>query len=76
MIGRILKRLRGRRGVDERVKQAEMVLGVLEELGKGAKDIAEFRRRVAEGARRGDLDDTLAWASRRDKRVEDFIEGR
>ncbi len=75
MIGRLLRRFRGR-GVRERLEQAEMVLGIIEKLGKGARTLPEFRERLAEGAKRGDLDDTIAWANRRDKSVEDFIQGR
>ncbi len=75
MIGRLLNRLRGARATD-RMRQAELLLAVLEELGKGAKTITEFRNRVAQGAQRGDLDDTISWAAKRDKTVNDFIEGR
>jgi hypothetical protein len=53
-----------------------MVLGIIETIGKGARTLPEFRRRLAEGAKRGDLDDTIAWANKRDQTVEDFIEGR
>ena len=65
----------GRKG-QERLKQAEHVLAFIDRIVRGTKDIAEIRERIAEGAKRGDLDDVISWARGRDKRVEDFIEGR
>lgn len=75
MIGGLLGRILGRGASKDRLQQAELALRVLERLGKGVKDLAEFRQRVAEGAARGDLDDVISWAHRRDQRVEDFLRG-
>lgn len=59
-----------------RLRQAEIVLRFIERVVKGAANIAEVRKRFAEGALQGDLDGVISWALARDKRVDDFIEGR
>ncbi len=60
----------------ERLKQAEALLGFLERIAKGAKNIAEIRKRIAKGAEAGDLDKVISWAHRRDSEVDDFIGGK
>ena len=70
----LLSRIFGGRARD-RIAQAEAVLGVIERLVDGAKDLKEAQSRIAEGAERGDLDDVISWAQKRDSRVKDFLQG-
>ena len=58
-------------------QETELALKALKGLRRlvdGAKTLEEMRQRIAEGAKKGDLDDVVGQLAQSDAEVRDFIE--